>query len=267
MYLFMITVAMTIVPDGMDFPKDKLERLSKSSGGAIAVHGYNVNWHDVVYYRGDAKAFNKFISAYSKQEAKHLKVILHVGTANARSPWDKGDREISIDWKHYDWLSGIPDPKNPTPSSVSLWLGSKFKLDELVIPPNVEVVSGGEIEAFIKKRKGSAAVPLERVPEHESQRATVEFEVESAGWSIAPRPPGTERRGPVRAVSKDGLPNGGRFYLMLWGDAATDNQDARCKALKGKRVRATGEVQRAHGVPNSDFFMTIFDAKAVEILN
>ena len=152
MSLLTIAASMVLIPDGMDFPKDYLDRLSKSNGGAIAVHGYNVNWHDVVFYRGDAKAFNKFIDAYSKQEAKHLKVILHVGTGRARSPWDKGDRDISVDWKHYDWKSGLPDAKNPTPSSVSLWLGSKFKLDDLVIPANIEVVSGGEIEAFIKKR-------------------------------------------------------------------------------------------------------------------
>ena len=37
---------------------------------------------------------------------------------------------------------------------VDVWLGSGIKLEELRIPANVEVVSGGEIEKFIAERQG-----------------------------------------------------------------------------------------------------------------
>jgi hypothetical protein len=36
---------------------------------------------------------------------------------------------------------------------VDVWLGGRIKLDELRIPANVEVASGGEIEKFVTDRE------------------------------------------------------------------------------------------------------------------
>jgi hypothetical protein len=39
------------------------------------------------------------------------------------------------------------------PTQVDVWLGSRIKLEDVRIPANVEVVSGGEIEKFVGKRQ------------------------------------------------------------------------------------------------------------------
>jgi hypothetical protein len=36
---------------------------------------------------------------------------------------------------------------------VDVWLGGRIKLNELRIPTDIEVVSGGEIEKFVEERK------------------------------------------------------------------------------------------------------------------
>jgi hypothetical protein len=132
---------------GGDYPKAKL-----AEQGPNCVHGYFVNWVDVFFYSGDTATFNTFVAGYSQRTDLKLRVVIHAGAKKARSPWDKADRDIAADWSYYVWNVGIPDPRKPAPSRVDVWLGSRIKLDELRIPANVEVVSGGEIERFIEKR-------------------------------------------------------------------------------------------------------------------
>ena len=120
------------------------------------VHGYWVNWEDVFFYAGDTAAFNKFIAEYSKMPAVRLRVVIHPGTKKARSPWDKADRNIPVEWSLYVWnTGGLPDPKTPAPTQVDLWLGGRVKLEEVTIPDNIEVVSSGEIEKFVEARQKS----------------------------------------------------------------------------------------------------------------
>ena len=133
---------------GRDLPKDVL-----ASQGPNCVHGYMVNWTDTFFFAGDTAAFNKFVEGYGKRKDLKLQVVIHVGTKKARSPWDKADRDIPVDWSYYVWNTRTPDPRNPAPSRVDVWLGSRIKLEDLRIPANVEVVSGGEIEKFVGERK------------------------------------------------------------------------------------------------------------------
>jgi hypothetical protein len=145
---------------GSDYSKEDLAEKGQIVTGQIPIHGYWVNWEDVFFYTGDTQAFNRFVEAYGKLSHLQLKVVIHAGTTGARSPWDKGDRGPA-DWSFYRWNVGLPRPgQKPAPSRVDVWIGSKIRLQELNIPANVEVVSGGEIDRFIAARKG--AVPQDK---------------------------------------------------------------------------------------------------------
>ena len=134
---------------GRDLPKDVL-----AEQGPNCVHGYMVNWTDTFFFAGDTAAFNKFVEGYSKRHDLNRRVVLHVGTKKARSPWDKADRDIAVDWSYHVWNTRPPVAGGPpAPSRVDVWLGSRIKLEDLRIPANVEVVSGGEIEKFIGERQ------------------------------------------------------------------------------------------------------------------
>ena len=139
---------------GRDLPKDYLEDHGQLVKGQIPVHGFMVNWEDVFFYSGDTAAFNKFVEAYSKLENVEHRIVIHAGSKKARSPWDKEDRDIPADWSYYVWNTGpVPKGSKPAPAKVDVWLGSRIKLEELRIPANVEVVSGGEIEKFVGEHK------------------------------------------------------------------------------------------------------------------
>jgi len=139
---------------GRDLPKDYLEEHGQLVKGQIPVHGYMVNWEDVFFYSGDTADFNRFVEAYSKLENVELRVVIHAGARKARSPWDKEDRDIPVDWSYYVWNTGTTARGGkPAPARVDVWLGSRIKLEDVRIPANVEVVSGGEIEKFVGERK------------------------------------------------------------------------------------------------------------------
>jgi hypothetical protein len=139
---------------GRDLPKDYLEEHGQLVKGQIPVHGFMVNWTDTFFYSGDTADFNRFVEAYSKLENVELRVVIHVGSTKAQSPWDNKDRDIPADWSYHLWNTGpIPKGGKPAPAKVDVWLGSRIKLESLRIPANVEVVSGGEIEKFVGERK------------------------------------------------------------------------------------------------------------------
>jgi hypothetical protein len=139
---------------GADYSKQDLASKGQLVKGQKPVHGYWVNWEDVFFYAGDTAAFNQFVAAYSKTKNARLRVVIHAGARKARSPWDKADRDIAADWSLYVWNTGAPVAgSKPAPTQVDVWLGSRIKLDELRIPANVEVASGGEIEKFVAKRQ------------------------------------------------------------------------------------------------------------------
>jgi hypothetical protein len=150
---------------GADHSKEELKR--RAVAGQTPVHGYFVNWEDVFYFAGDAKAFNQFVDAYSKFKDVKLQVVIHAGTTTASSPWDKAPRDLPADWSFYVWNTGMPlsdkpadkPVGNPAPTRVDVWVGTRLKLQDLRIPANLEVEAakgvppGGEIEKFVAERK------------------------------------------------------------------------------------------------------------------
>jgi hypothetical protein len=140
---------------GADFSAQDLEREGNFVKGLKPVHGYWVNWTDTFFYRGNAATFNNFMGVYSKFQHVQQKVVLHSGTTQASSPWDKAPRNILADWSIYIWKTGHPllpeetsgkdplpaPPGKPAPTQVDVWVGPRLKLSELRIPADIEVTA------------------------------------------------------------------------------------------------------------------------------
>ena len=154
--LMVATTAATALGLGADFSAKEIAAMGKH-----CVHGYWVNELTSYFYRGDAAAFNEHIKKLDEQALAPVtwasrKVILHIGPKKAASPWDKTPRDIACDWHVTTWMGDGPKPDEgpyPTHRQIDIWLGGNLKLEDLKIPADYEVVSGGEIEAFLGKRK------------------------------------------------------------------------------------------------------------------
>jgi hypothetical protein len=137
-----------ISADNASWPQGLLDLANRPD----RVHGFWVNDVDVFFYAGDSKALHDFLAAYAKLKDTQLRVVLHPGRGEARSPWDRTARGPA-DWRLYV-EAGNPDPMGPrTLSRVDVWLGGGVRLADLRVPPNVAVASGGEIEAFIQAHR------------------------------------------------------------------------------------------------------------------
>lgn len=252
---------------GSDFSKEELSRNGELVKGQTPVHGYWVNWEDMFFYSGDTGELNRFLESYAKMTGHTRRVVIHAGGKKARSPWDMTDRDIPTDWSFYRWNTGSAENAKPAPSRVDIWIGTRIKLDELQVPAGIEVTSGGEIERFVERRQKQAAkvvAPDEAIKLGTKDFVSVEFNVASATWTLAPRPPG-QPSGPVILEMGEKLKNGGRFYVMLWGEAVGPSEDARTKEFKDKRVRATGRIQVSNQESAStDYYMTIYETADIE---
>ncbi len=133
---------------GSDFTPEQI-----AAQGKNCVHGYWVNLTSVTYFTGDAATLNDHFGTLGlKAKATYAtkKVVLHPGPKKASSPWDNAERNISTDWSVTLWLDGGMNPGAHL--QIDIWLGGQVKLEDLRIPADVEVVSGGEIEKFIQER-------------------------------------------------------------------------------------------------------------------
>lgn len=97
--------------------------------GPTCVHGYWVNFQDVFFHAGDAAALNQYLT--KKKDCK-LSVRFHKGTKKARSPWDKADRPIVVDWC-------IITCNQNSDVSLEIWLGGKIKRSDLKLPSYAKI--------------------------------------------------------------------------------------------------------------------------------
>src|SRR5262249_10819958 len=67
----------------------------------LRVHGYFVNETDVFFFAGDTDRLNVFLKSYSQLPDAKLRLVLHLGTLEVKSPWDKQPRDIKADWRLY----------------------------------------------------------------------------------------------------------------------------------------------------------------------
>jgi hypothetical protein len=154
---------------GSDHPKQPVHNdkwpkgLAELVNADNRVHGYFVNWEDVFFFRGDTASLNTFLIQYAQLPDTRLQVVLHPGKLEVRSPWDKQPRrEVVADWKLYatpftrDQVQAAGVKPGPFVTRIDISLGGSVRLDELRVPANVPVESGGEIEAFVKRHKDGA---------------------------------------------------------------------------------------------------------------
>jgi hypothetical protein len=167
----LLASAVTALALGGDYAKGaKVDKQPEWPDGTVDLandpsreFGHWVNANDFFYYRGDAATLNAFLARYAKLTDTPLAVELHLGPDQRTGPL-AGPRTMPYDWKmdvmRRGW--GVPlDPNRPAGDNkpgyvvtVHVWLGDKITLKNLQVPDNVEVRSAGDIERFIKERKG-----------------------------------------------------------------------------------------------------------------
>jgi len=104
------------------------------------IHGFFVNDGDAFFFAGSVTNFTSFLEDYSKINGvvdKH-RLILHQGTGETKSPWDKTGRRC--DWELWGqgngWKNGVVTNYI---LEVHFWTNGKIALDKLNIPKNIEV--------------------------------------------------------------------------------------------------------------------------------
>jgi hypothetical protein len=108
-------------------------------------------------YAGDAPKLNAFLKEYAKVPEVGLQVVLHPG----RTKRKVGGTKRTV---HVDWTMHIAENYSIRPNAaafkgkkglttVDIWIGGQVELDKLQVPLNIDLISGGEIERFIKKHE------------------------------------------------------------------------------------------------------------------
>lgn len=126
------------------------------------VYAFFVNSQDNFYYSGDAAAFNAFMEEYAKLEGIPHTLVLRCGKGEVKdriqNPAGSPLTTYAFDWYVFVVPPMIPDGGIAKDSpyqryvTVNLYVGCNIRLDDIKVPANVKVVSGGEIENFIKKQ-------------------------------------------------------------------------------------------------------------------
>jgi hypothetical protein len=121
----------------------------------------------MLFYRGNTAGFNDFLGKYASVKQAPLELVLHVGPKKAAI-----DGMAGKDYGEANWLLTVEAPwvidGNPgedvagkTWTRIDLWLGGQIRLDELLVPMNVVVKSGGEIEKFVAEHERERKEPRE----------------------------------------------------------------------------------------------------------
>lgn len=139
------------VTDQDGWPKGLAALVNDSS----RVHGFFINANDFFFYSGNSEAFNVFMERYAKLTDIPLVLVLHPGVGRTGGLGE--EKNIPCEWAmsiiRRGWGADMPKEFEKSPSKVlvniSLHLGGKVRLDELDVPLNVKVRSGGEIDQFI----------------------------------------------------------------------------------------------------------------------
>ena len=122
------------------------------------------------YFRGDTKAFNRFLAAYGDLKTAPLPLTL---TIHAGKPRFGAFRPQDVP-KSYGWSfsiereGGVRGARVPVVVRLDVWLHGDVDLADMAVPVNVQVKSGGEIERFAEKHNRRAR---ERQAEHDQEPA------------------------------------------------------------------------------------------------
>lgn len=131
------------------------------------VGGYWINSNNWFYFAGDTKKLNDFLCQYAKLTETPLVLVIHAGKAPAeecigemfKTPYDwKLDSMYPAFTRDTTWFRKPNGGKWRRVVILQVWLGGNIRLDELKVPPNIEVRSGGEIERFIENHNKNKVV-------------------------------------------------------------------------------------------------------------
>lgn len=114
---------------------------------------------DEFLYRGGAPAFNRFLKDYAKIQNAKLLLIVRAGAPH-QSPEKARRLRGPYDWRFSvseRWIArkaDAPVQDQPKPRFFAkVWPTDRLRLRDIVVPLNVELKSGGEIEKFVKAHK------------------------------------------------------------------------------------------------------------------
>ena len=209
------------------------------------VHGYFVNSGDVFFYAADSKRFNTFLLECSELEDTSLELILHVGRKKARSPWDKKDRDIDVDWRLLADRGRRTGGKAELSFMIQIdvWLGGAVSLDELQIPTNITVRSAGEIDLFIWEHEKKQNVGTAREGKEEVSRWILEQKVKL----MLAKPPYRAKLFKRRDIIDAKIDAATGYRIIngeLWG---TFQQCASCEKWIPTRPSRVTTKPRSHG--------------------
>jgi len=146
---------------GWEFPAGIADLASSRNRvhGFMSTFGYADLW-----YAGDAKAFNAYLAEYARLKDLPLQLVIHPAPGSSLRQY------VSEPRAHYDWELSVKwdvalreGPKDDKAGgfavTLHLFLSDAVTLDDIVVPANVEVKSGGEIEKFVAKHQAANAKP------------------------------------------------------------------------------------------------------------
>ena len=156
-----------------------LSELMNFPGRVYGDHGFFSelgDWENL-YFQGDTATLNRFLEQYSKLKFKPLWLVIHVGQPSAHAQFGgKLDKEIRYDWSY---TRQIPEKKtDPETVWVNLWLGGQVQFDQIKVPLNLELKSGGEIEKFIEKHQAAQKAGDKPLPQIQ-EKPKVDGEIEA----------------------------------------------------------------------------------------
>lgn len=118
------------------------------------IHGFWVNWTDVLFYQGDNDRLQSMVTQLDQVPDISVQVVIHAGKGRAISPWSEQPKG------HADWSVVIvgmePTPGKKNAVEVNVWLDHDIDLKTLELPGQVSVKSGDEIQAFLERHKRSS---------------------------------------------------------------------------------------------------------------
>ena len=144
----------TTMPWSPDWPQG-LRELVDWHGRVRGYSAFGIVDREEAYFAGDADAFSQFLARYADLVGTPLALVLHPGRG-VTTPITDEEQKIPFDWmigvnrvRQRD--GGETDEARPRyVVTVELWLGGEVALEDLSVPVEVTVRSGGEIEAFIE---------------------------------------------------------------------------------------------------------------------
>lgn len=135
---------------------DAIEELYQAESRIWGSQGFLDTW---AYYAGDTETLNAFLDTLAEVQKTRLTAVLHPGPRTLSAREHGPDRDLNVDWmlRVSEYLDSRSDAElfqgQPFMATVDIWLGKSIDLEHLLIPANMGLSSGREIEVFVKNHE------------------------------------------------------------------------------------------------------------------